>query len=195
MHKRLHFKLWYTPIVGMLIGFIAAAVFIESFTATWRYLGSPPDKIDSIIGISEGNRLYVTTTSGDIYSLEYWKYLGQDRSSFLNSFSHRVSPDAWTKEIVQNIEPYPINTPYWDFFVWPVLFEVKQYYEFPYPLVEGSGLIRFALSESGNLWGWNFAQGGMARILYYFCPGVGLILGIVIVIGTLIRRLFRKEQP
>jgi len=194
MRKRMKIKPWHLPFLGILIGILTALLFVESFTATWQYLGKPSDKVERIIGISGGHRVYVVTESEEIFSLEYEKYLNGGNSSFIKAISNPVRSEAWNKEEFRTIEPDPYGTPFMDFFVWPVLFEYKQMYEMPYLGIESGGLTRFALSENGNLWVWDFSQGGMAVLAYVLFPAIGLIIGSILFLGFILDKVLRKDK-
>jgi hypothetical protein len=69
-----------------------------------------------------------------------------------------------------------------NFISWPLLFKVKQQYEMIYQLVEGERLTKFALSEDGNLWIWNYGKGGMASLTLFIFPSIGLFYGSILAI-------------
>ncbi len=78
------------------------------------------------------------------------------------------------------IEPDPIRQPIMAFIAWPLPFRVRQLYETTYQLVEGEMLTKFALSEDGSLWIWNYGAGGMASLTYVIFPVIGLCIGSIL---------------
>lgn len=172
MNLHFRFKLWYIPVLGIILGILYAFMFIHGLIVTWRFIGKPSENISEIIGVVNGNRLFVRTVSGDIYSLEFTKFINQDHSTFPSI--------EWIKEENHAIEPDPIRLPNMTFISWPLPFRVKQLLETTYQLVEGERLTKFALSEDGNLWIWNYGAGGMASLTYFIFPFIGLFIGSIL---------------
>jgi hypothetical protein len=174
MRIRFRSLLWFIPLLGIIVGLINAFGFIHGTFMPWYFVGKPSDPISKIIGIVDKNHLFVETDSGNIYSFEYNHYLRE--SSFL------PFPIVWNKVEKQAIETDPIYKPTMNFISPPLLFKVKQQYEMAYPLVEGDQLVKFALSEDGNLWLWNYGQGGMAVLTYLMFPAIGLFYGSILAV-------------
>ena len=82
MRFRFGFRLWFLPILGVLIGVGYAFVFIHGLFVTWHLLGKPTDNISEIIGVVGPDTVYVSTNVGDIYSFEYYRYINVENSSF-----------------------------------------------------------------------------------------------------------------
>lgn len=169
MKRRRRFPLWGIPILGIIFGILCAYMFIHGLVVTWHFVGKPTENIARIIGIVGGHSLFVETETGNIYSIEY--YNNVNGNDFL------PLPINWKKESVSNLQPDPQRTPRLKFVALPLFFKVKQRYEMQYPLVEGEFLVKFALSEDGNLWMWNYGQGGMAGITYLIFPVIGFVGG------------------
>jgi hypothetical protein len=172
MKRRRRFPLWSIPILGIIFGIICAYMFIHGLVVTWHFVGKPTENIARIIGIVGGHSLFVETETGDIYSIEYYNNI--------NGNDFLPLPINWKKESVSNLQPDPQRTPMMKFVAYPLLFKVKQMYEMQYPLVEGEFLVKFALSEDGNLWMWNYGQAGMAGISYFIFPVIGFVGGGII---------------
>lgn len=172
MNSHFRLKFWYIPIFGVILGILYAFMFIHGLIVTWQLIGKPSDNISEIIGVVNLKRIFVRTVSGDIYSLEYTKYMNRVDSVF--------SPVSWIKEENHVIVPDPIRKPLMNFISWPLPFRVKQLYETTYLLVEGEMLTKFALSDDGNLWLWNHGAGGMASLTYIIFPVIGLLVGTVL---------------
>ncbi len=176
---RVRLKLWYLPLLGVILGILYAFMFIHGLIVTWHWQGKPSEDISEIIGVVNGKSLFVRTVSGDIYSLENMNYLNRNHLA--------LPPILWTKVENHRIEPDPIRKPNMTFISWPLPFRVKQLYETMHPLVEGEMLTKYALSEDGNLWVWNYGAGGMASLTYFIFPIIGLfidsILFLVIKVG------------
>lgn len=183
MPIRFRLKLWYLPLLGIILGILYAFMFKHGLIVTWHLIEKPPDNISEIIGVVDGKRLFVRTVSGDIYWFEYMNYINRDQLA--------LPPILWTKEENHMIEPDPIRKPIMAFISWPLPFRVKQLYETTYQLVEGEMLTKFALSEDGNLWVWNYGAGGMASLTYFIFPIIGLFIGsilfLVIKVGIFLR--------
>jgi hypothetical protein len=82
------------------------------------------------------------------------------------------------------------------FISYPLFFKVKQQYEMQFPLVEGEYLVKLALSEDGNLWLWNYGQGGMAVLTYFIFPAMGAFYGTIL--ALLIKAVifvWKKTRP
>ena len=170
MRRRIRFSFLLFPVLGIVFGIIYAFMFMHGLIVTWHFVGNPSEKITRIIGFVGGHNLFVKTESGNVYSLEYYNYVN------LNDFL--PTPIKWKKEEKNNLlQPDPERKSYMEFISLPLLFSVKQFYEMNFPLVEGEFLVKFALSEDGNLWMWNYGKGGMAGLSYFFFPAMGLFFG------------------
>lgn len=185
MRIRVKFKFWFFPILGVIFGIAYAFMFIHGLNVTWHFVGNPSENINKIIGLVGGRYLFVYTDSGKIYSLNYNIYLnGRDTLS---------SPIWWKIEDNNNLTPDPIRQPVMKFISLPLLFKVKQFYEMAHPLVEGEELVKFALSDDGNLWIWNYGQGGMSSITYFLFPFFGVIVGSILAVLTKVGLFLWKE--
>jgi hypothetical protein len=169
MQHRRRFPLWIIPVLGIIFGVIYAYMFIHGLVVTWHFVGKPSENIARIIGIVGGHNLFVETETGNFYSIEYYNYV--------NGNDVLPLPIEWKKELNSNIQPDPQRTPNMKFVSYPLLYKVKQIYEMQYPRTEGEFLVKFALSEDGNLWMWNYGQGGMAVITYFIFPVIGFVGG------------------
>ncbi len=167
-HKR-KFPLWLLPVFGIAMGVAIAFVFIHGLSVTWQFLGNPSEKISQIIGFVGGYNLFVEAESGNVYSIQCFTYMNGRKSL--------PRPIEWKHEPKNSVTPDPERKPFMKFISLPLLFKVKQVYEMDYVLVEGEHLVKFALSEDGNLWMWNYGQGGLAGLTYIIFPLIGLILG------------------
>ena len=47
---------------------------------------------------------------------------------------------------------------------------------------EGKGEVKFALAADGNLWTWNHQIEGMTGAVFFFCPVMGFLAGLVVVL-------------
>ncbi len=188
MRKRFRFRIWYLPVLGIVFGILYAFMFKHGLVVTWHFIGKPSENISEIVGVVNGKSLFVRTVSGTIYSIEYLKYINLGNVS--------MPSVSWMKEVNRDIKPDPVRKPVMTFIAWPLPFRIKQHYETTYQLVEGERLTKFALSEDGNLWMWNYGVGGMASLTYIIFPIIGLFIGsifmLVIKIVVFIRR---KKQP
>ncbi len=169
MHHKRKFPFWLLPILGIVIGIVIAFVFIHGLSVPWQFLGNPSEKISRIIGFVGGYNLFVETGSGNVYSFECYTYMNGRKSL--------SRPIEWKHQPKNSVTPDPERKPFMKFISLPLLFKVKQVYEMEYPLVEGEHMVKLALSEDGNLWMWNYGQGGLAGLTYIIFPATGLILG------------------
>lgn len=172
MHLRRKLPLWISPVLGVILGVTYAYMFIHGLVVTWHFIGKPSENIVRIIGFAGGPNLYVETNSGNIYSIEYYNYL--------NGNDFLPLPIKWKKEEKNYIQPYPERKPLMKFVSFPLLVKVKQLYVMQFPEIEGEYLVKFALSEDGNLWMWNYGQGGMAVITYFIFPVMGFLGGSIL---------------
>jgi hypothetical protein len=172
LRVRFKFSLLLIPLLGGLFGYAWAFVFMHGLHVPWRFVGKPADKIFKIIGFVGGPNLFVETDSGDIYSLAYYNpSYGKLSLSF---------PVVWNKEENRIFEPTPTRKSYADFISLPLLFKTKQIYEMVFPMIEGNQLVKFALSEDGNLWVWEYAVGGFSGFSYIIFPIIGVIFGSIL---------------
>lgn len=169
MNQRKKISLWIIPVLGIILGVLYAYMFIHGLVVNWHYIGKPSENIDRIIGFVGGNTLFVETEPGNYYSIKYYNYLNGNNSL--------PRPIEWKKEEITDLQPDPQRTPYMKFISYPLLFKVKQMYEMQFPLIEGEFLVKFALSMDGNLYMWNYGQGGMAPLTYIIFPIIGLVGG------------------
>lgn len=188
MNNRRKFPLWVFPVLGIILGFSCAYIFMHGLAVPWQFIGKPSEPITKIIGFVGGPNLYVETESGMVYSIEYYNYI--------NGRDFLPTPIKWTKIENSSVEPIPIRKGIMDFVSMPLLVKIKQTYEMEFPLVEGEFLAKFVLDEDGNLWLWNYGQGGFAGITYILYPLIGALLGGVLALlikaGVWIWRKFRK---
>ena len=64
----------------------------------------------------------------------------------------------------------------------PLLYKVKQMYVYEYTLVEGAGIIKFALSQDGKLWMWDYGSGGLAGDILPVFPNHWVCSQLVVLI-------------
>lgn len=186
MKRQRRFQLWIIPVLGIFFGIIYAFMFIHGLVVTWHFIGKPDEKIDQIIGIVDGHQLFVRTETGDIYSIDYYHHY---RINELSSSIH------WKKEEISSIQPDPPRYATMKFVSLPLFVNVKQKYEMSFQINEGELLVKFVLSKNGNLWMWNYGQGGMAPLTYFIFPVIGLVGGsIFAVIVRLIILIVDKSR-
>lgn len=181
MRKHNILKLLLLPFFGMIFGMVYAFMFVHGLTATWALIGKPSDDISKIIGVVGQTNLFVSTVSGEIYSFDFSEYYYGHNSSFADQLFSSAPPVIWKKENMLTIIPEPVRRPTFNFITWPLLFKEKQLYESTHQVIEGELLTKFALSKDGNLWIWSYGVGGMAGILYYFYPPIGLLFGLLLI--------------
>lgn len=189
MRRQKKFSLWIFPLLGIVVGIVYAYMFIHGLIVTWHFVGKPSENISRIIGFVDGNNLFVETETGNIYSLKYYNYS--------NGNDLLPIPIQWKREAKADIQPDPVRKPLMKFVSLPLLFKTKQIYEMQFPLVEGEYLVKFALANDGNLWAWNYGQGGMAVLTYFIFPAIGFFYGgsiaIVIKVGIFLWRKIRHN--
>lgn len=171
MRIRFKFPLLFIPFLGGFLGYAWAFIFVNGLFVPWHFVGKPSEKISNIIGFVGGHDLFVETVSGNIYSLEYLNYLNGKDSLPL--------PIKWKKEENRIYEPDPIRKSYVKFLSLPLLVKTKQLYEKEFPIIEGHHLVKFVLSEDGNLWMWNYGVGGLSVLTYLIYPIIGLFYGFI----------------
>jgi hypothetical protein len=182
LRNRFVFILLILPLLGIVLGILSAFVLIHGLAETWQFVGKPSSKIDKIIGLV-GKDLFVSTDKGEVYYLPMLWGTG----------NLIPIPVRWVKEENTNIEPDPIRKyGSFDFIALPPLFKVKQIYEIDIPMTEGRSIIKFALSEDGNLWAWQYSTGSLAPLTYFIFPIIGGIAGLILAISILIGAFLMK---
>jgi len=170
MGRSRKFNIWILLPMFFVLGIVVALMRNYGLTTTWHFLGKPDEQVAKIIGISEGHKLLVSTTTGHVYSFEFYPWM-----------SIPFHP-SWIKENLSNLEVDPVQSWGADFVTLPPLFRVIQIFDMEYQLVEGIGEVKFALSEEGDLWIWNHTRGNFSNLLYIFFSIIGLALGAIIVL-------------
>jgi len=185
-HKK--FPLWVFPVLGIILGFAWAFIFMHGLVVPWQFIGKPSEPITKIIGFVGGPNLFVETESGTVYSIEYYNYI--------NGRDFLPTPIKWTKVENTSLEPIPVRQGITNFISLPLVVRIKQTYEMEFPLVEGYFLAKFVLDENGDLWLWNYGQGGFAGITYILYPLIGALgggfLALLIKLGGWVSRKFRQ---
>ena len=177
MDKNRRFPLWIFPIFGVIIGYLLAHSYNQGSITVWEKLNSPPEKILRIIGNVDGYNLLVETITGETIYVETTHCVIYDNQSSQRYVGIQAHPE-------QNYTP--------NFLIPPLAFPVKQYYNIAYFADGPKALLRFALSENGDLWSWNFCDNGYPNLNNCLFPLIGLFAGgILAVIIIAIRRLTR----
>ncbi len=169
MKVRFIFSFWYLIVLGIVIGLLFAFVFKSGLAVTWQCIGKPSSNISKIVGFV-GNKLFLTTENGDVYSIAYEEYLLVGNNSI-------PIPVEWVKEENKSIVPDSIRNSDEGFIILPPLFKIKQEYAMDFPNIEGSSLVKFVLSEDGNLWMWNYGVGAYSVLSLCLVPILGGIMG------------------
>lgn len=168
MNKTVKILSWVFPFLGIGFGILGAFLFTTGAGVSWKYIGNPGSKIMELIGYS-GLDFYVKTQSDDTFRF---------RSSC--GFEKIPDPFPWIKAENQPIEIRPPEITRSGLITLPPLFNVIQLYETQVMQIESYCDVKFALSEDGNLWVWNYGVGGMAGITYIFYPFFGLLGGLLV---------------
>ena len=188
MHPRKKISIWFLPVIGFILGFVFAFMFVKGLVATWQFLGNPSENITRIISFGEEHNIYVETASGNVYSIHYY---------ILKNNKALPTPIQWMKEDKNKIKSIPDHSPEMEFISLPLLFKIKQVVQMAYYQVEGELLVKFVLSEDGSLWMWHYAQGGLSGLLYLIYPFRGLlyggILAALIRVGGFLRRKIKAK--
>jgi hypothetical protein len=170
------------PFIGFVVGYVFAFADYYGILENWQLVGKLDDNISQIIGVEEGGKLYVSTEKGDIYSLKF----GQLYSYGFNYHgAMTLAPQiSWEKEQPGTFELISPRRPWYpDFITMPPLFRVKQLYELEYVYrIEGKGEAKYALAGDGSLWMWNHETSGLSGLILYFCPFMGFIAGITVML-------------
>lgn len=160
MNQNRRFPIWIFPIFGVIIGFVLASINNQGLLTIWEKVKDPPEKILRIIGNVDGYNLLVETISG--------------KTIYVETF-HCVIYDNQVSQRWVGIQPHPEQNYSANYLIWPLLFPVKQTYNISYFADGPKALIRFALSENGDLWSWNFCDNGYLGLNYCLFPLIGLI--------------------
>ncbi len=171
MKDKLHFSMRFFPILGIVLGLAAAYLFAHGLFTTWIYIGEHPEGIEKIIGVVGGDRLFVETAAGNLYSLPFYDDSIEDPMSVI------PRPLQWQIEEYRAVEPDPSHKPIIHLLSWPLFQRVKQEYVFFRQLVEGDAVEKIALSQNGALWLWHSGAGGMAGVTYFIFPIYGALAG------------------
>ena len=186
MKTRTKIILWTLPLLVIVLTILCEFIFNSGLTVPWKFVGKPSESISNIIGY-DGFKLYVSTETGETYSLPYNQNFGDSIPS----------PVQWVKEknVKIGLDPiFEVRTE--QFKSPPPPFKVKQIYKFAFPEIEGSNLNKFALSDEGNLWFWSYAKGvfqdlGILQLLAIEILAYIFALFITFVI-LLTRKIIRK---
>lgn len=169
MKTRTKIIIWFSPLLLIFLEVLSLIIICSGLTVPWRFVGNPSEKIAKIIGYKNSlKKLYVTTDSGEMYSLNYDYYNQDDLKKgldFITSHAH------WVKENEISIEPDQMydracGSPK----LTPLFFREKQFYRIEYQAVEGCGETWFGLSQDGNLWVWHYGSG--------LCDYLIIVIGI-----------------
>jgi len=176
---------WLLPVFGFVLGLACAYLVFYGLFETWRLAGSPGEKIVRIAGLQEGRAVLVETGTGGLYSLEF----DQGEGVVL------PAQTEWKPVLPGTVDPEPRGEGDARFFAWPPLFPVQQVLEWEYVYrVEGAGLVKFALAPDGNLWMWVHQNAGLAGLVFYFYPVMGMTAGLAAMgLVWIIRRAYPKS--
>jgi hypothetical protein len=173
LSKTRRFPVWVLPILGIISGIVVANLYNLGALSFWTKAHNSPEKIDHILKNVDGYNLLVETISGDtlyVQTSHCWIYD--------NNVSQRYVG-------VQ-------SQPEWDYsanyLMWPLGSRLKQTYDIAYYADGPKGLIRYVLTENGELWYWNFCDNGLMKLNLCFFPLFGLFAGIILVVLILIIR-------
>ncbi len=167
MNKNRRFPIWIFPIFGVIIGFVLASIGSQGSITVWEKLNRPPEKIVRIIGNVDGYNLLVETITGETIYVET---------------THCVIYDNQSSQRYVGIQAHPEQN-YTPIFQIPSLsFPVKQYYNIDYFADGPRALLRFALSENGDLWSWNFCDSGYPSLNHCLFPLIGLFAGGILAV-------------
>jgi hypothetical protein len=191
MKTRTKIILWTLPLLVIVLTFLYIYVIGNGLNVPWKLVGKPSENISKIIGFNPG-KLYVETASGEMY------FLKCDYMGFLNPSPYQWGKDEnYTKALdpFYRIRPAPPASPL-------PLFKVKQIYQFVYAETDSFAVIKFALSEDGNLWFWTHGGGGLQGVLYILeLAGeillyiIALLINFVIFLAKRIIRKIRSFTP
>jgi len=176
--------LWLLPVLGLGLGFAWAYARFNGLFETWRFLGNPGETIVRILGIQDSRRILVATDTGSLYALEF----GQGDGVAL------PAQPEWDAEPLDTVDPFPRVGLGAYYVTWPAPFSVQQIFEREYVYkVEGVGRVMFGLASDGNLWMWYHQNAGLASLVFYFYPVMGLVVGLVAALSTyLVLRAYPK---
>lgn len=151
-------------------------------------MGKPSEDFVRIVGTVDENNLLVETETGDNYSVKIYPW-HSGRAAL-------PTPIEWKKEENTNIQPYSPRTPFTKFLTFPLLVRVKQVYEMKYSETELETQFKFALSENGDLWMWNYGRGSLSGLTLIFFPAIWLVIeGFIALIVIIINSVRRKINP
>lgn len=171
------------PLLVMGLEILCYSFYAKGMFVTWKLVGKPSETITEIIGLNFP-KLYVTTTSGEMYSLQL--KMNNDLVFF---------PDQWLKERNYKKELEGNYSSYTGFTPLPPLFNIKQTYQFQYPQIEGNNLTKFALSDDGNLWIWSYSAGGYLVLFLMILLGIEILAYfIALLIGVVVKKNKRSLQ-
>jgi hypothetical protein len=184
MRHPLKLFLWVLPVLGFVLGYACAYLFFHGLLETWHFVGKPDENIARIDGIREARKLLVTTETGKIYSFVFGNIFLNEFYNYEGEVALPPRP-AWEKEEHDTVDPVrPLEYYGADYFTWPPLFQVVQWYEVAYVYeFESKGEVKFALAADGNLWMWNHQIEGLTgAVLSFFCPVIGFLAGLAVVL-------------
>ena len=170
MKQQLKFSLWVLPFLGFVLGFVYAYSYFHGLFEIWHRVGKPEENIVQIVGLQEDGKLFVTTETGEIFSITL-----ADASEMTLSL-----PVVWNREDHVSGEPFP-SVKYYGagFFTLPPLFQVVQLYQMEYIYHwEGKGAVKFALDAEGDLWMWKHKIAGLTGLVLYYYPVIGFLAGL-----------------
>ncbi len=151
MNKKRRFLVWILPILGIILGIGFANLYIRGAFSTWGKASTSTEKISRIIGDVDEYNLLVETVSGEtlyVQTTHCWIY---DNNGSQRGVSIQSQPE----------QDYAADYP-----MWPLPSRVKQTYDIYYYSDGPKGLERFALTEDGELWYWNFCDSGWLDLGY-----------------------------
>jgi len=169
MKTRTKLILWALPLLLIFATFLYIFIVGNGLNVPWKFVGKPSEDISKIVGYNyQVGKLFVSTDTGKMYSLPYHQF-----GDPIPSSAQWTEDDTYKKEL----DPiYGDNNVTKDVLSPPTSFRAKQIYQFAFPVIEGTNINKFALSEDGDLWFWS-AGSGVFEGLYNF-----LILAVEILV-------------
>jgi len=180
VNQNRRFPIGIFPIFGVIIGFVLASINNQGLLTIWEKVKDLPEKILRIIGNVDRYNLLVETISG--------------KTIYVETFHCEIYDNQGSQRFV-GIQPHPEQNYSANYLIWPLLFPVKQTYNISYFADGPKALLRFALSENGDLWLWNFCDNGYLGLNYCLFPLIGLfgggILAVIIIASRRSTRFYK----
>lgn len=171
------------PLIGFILCIVAVFCLDRGLFTPWKLIGRPENNISQLLGANE-ETLYVSTESGTVYSYTYWK---------AHSWKDSSEPEIIWKKVMENNFKLEPNTTSSYFTSPPLLQQIKQKYQIEvHPTIETGGIVKFYLSQDGNVWLWKQVSVGMALpVLLIEFPFIGLIVGVILhfIVSSLIKHV------